>query len=218
MRSRFDEQLQKLNDALIDMGMSVEEAIANASKAFNEQDIQLAKQVIAADDEIDQQEREIERLCLRIILQQQPVASDLRDVSSALKIITDLERIGDHASDISDLAIQLAKEQYRKKPEYVPQMAEITMKMVANSIDAFVRQDLELAEAVLDSDDIVDNLFEAVKRDLVEQIKDNTLNSDHAIDLVMVAKYLERIGDHATNIAEWVIFSLTGIHKNRRIL
>ncbi|MCL2034595.1 MAG: phosphate signaling complex protein PhoU [Oscillospiraceae bacterium] len=218
MRTRFEEQLTHLNNALIEMGALVERTIADADKALIGQDVELAKKIIASDDEIDHMEQEIESLCLKIILQQQPVAGDLRLVSSVLKIATDLERIGDHATDISEITILLAGKQYLKKLEHIPQMAEATMKMVTKSIDAFVKKDLELAREIIASDDIVDNLFDTVKAELVELIKMNKDNSDQAIDLIMIAKYFERIGDHATNIAEWVVFSLTGMHKDSRIM
>ncbi|MCL1848053.1 MAG: phosphate signaling complex protein PhoU [Coriobacteriia bacterium] len=214
----FDEQLAELNDALIEMGMVVERAIMDASKALIEQDSKLAKEIIALDDEIDQREREIESLCLRIMLQRHPIASDLRLVSSVMKIATDLERIGDHASDISGLVVVLSHKQYSRQLEHIPHMAEATMKMVVKSIDAFVNKDLELANEVIADDDLIDSLFETVKGELVEQIRNDRDNSDQAINLVMVAKYFERIGDHTTNIAEWVVFSLTGIHKDSRIM
>jgi len=218
MRTRFEEQLTHLNNILIEMGALVEKTIADADKALIGQDVELAKKIIALDDEIDHMEQEVESLCLKIILQQQPVAGDLRLVSSVLKIATDLERIGDHATDISELTILLSDKQYLKKLEHIPQMAEATMKMVTKSIDAFVKKDLELAKEVIAYDDVVDNLFDTVKAELVDLMKENKDNSDQAIDLIMIAKYFERIGDHATNIAEWVVFSLTGMHKDSRIM
>jgi len=218
MRNKLDEQLQQLDNALIEMGAIVEKAIANATKALVEQDVALAQAIIAYDDETDEKEKEIESLCLRIILQQQPVARDLRLVSAVLKITTDLERIGDHAADISEITLLLAGKQYIKKLEHIPQMAEATMKMVNKSIEAFVKKDLELAKAVIAYDDTVDDLFDIVKNELVELIKENSDNSEQAIDLIMIAKYLERIGDHATNVAEWIVFSLTGMHKESRIM
>jgi len=218
MRTKFDEQLTQLNDSLIEMAEIVKRAIANGDKALIEQDIALAQQIIASDDEIDNKETEIESLCLKIILQQQPVARDLRLISAVLKIITDLERIGDHATDISEITLLLADKQYIKKLEHIPKMAVATMKMVTDSIDAFVNKDLELANAVIAYDDEIDNLFEIVKKDLIGLIKENSENGDQAIDLMMIAKYFERIGDHATNIAEWVVFSLTGTHKDSKIM
>lgn len=218
MRSKFDEQLTQLNDSLVEMGVIVERAIGQTIKALIEQDVVLAQKIINSDDEVDNKEKEIESLCLKIILQQQPVASDLRLITSALKIITDLERIGDHAKDISELTLLLAGRQYVKKLEHIPQMAQATMKMVTDSIEAFVKKDLKLAESVIAYDDIVDELFVMVKSDLIELIKNGTANSDQAIDLIMIAKYFERIGDHATNVAEWIVFSLTGTHKDSKIM
>ena len=218
MRSKFDEQLNHLNNSLIEMCGIVEQAISDADKALIEQDTELARKIISSDDEIDNKEKEIESLCLKLILLQQPVARDLRLVSAVLKIITDLERIGDHATDISEITIMLANKKYIKKLEHIPQMAAATMKMLTESIDAFVKKDLELAKEVIAYDDVVDNLFEMVKSDLIELIHENADNGDQAIDLMMVAKYFERIGDHATNIAEWVEFSLTGTYKTSKII
>ena len=218
MRSKFDEQLVQLNNMIIEMAQIVKHAIEKADKALIEQDCELARQIIASDDEIDDKEKEIESFCLKLILQQQPVAKDLRLVSSVLKMITDLERIGDHATDISELALLLADKQYIKKLEHIPQMAAATMKMVTESIEAFVNKDVKLANEVIIYDDVVDNLFEIVKKDLIELIKENAEHGDQAIDLIMVAKYFERIADHATNVAEWVVFSLTGIYKDSKIM
>ena len=214
MRLKFDEQLAQLNNLLIEMGGMVEKAIADATKALIDQDVVLAKQIIQSDDDIDKMEQEIEDLCLKIILQQQPVARDLRLVSSVHKMITDIERIGDHATDISEITVFLAGAKYAKEVEHIPQMAEATMKMVRKSIDAFVKQDLELAREVIDYDDVVDDLFDVIKREVIELIKKDASSGDQAIDFIMIAKYFERIGDHATNIAEWVVFSLTGKHKD----
>jgi phosphate transport system protein len=183
-----------------------------------EQDVAIAQAIIDSEHEIDLQEKEIEKLCLEIILQQSPVASDLRLISAVQKIITDLERIGDHAEDISEITIHLADKQYMKKLEHIPQMAEATMKMVTDSIDAFVKKDLELARSVIEYDDVIDDLFQKVKKDLIELINKNPDNGDQAIDLIMAAKYFERIGDHAENIAEWIVFSLTGMHKESKVM
>ncbi|MCL2437436.1 MAG: phosphate signaling complex protein PhoU, partial [Clostridiales bacterium] len=182
-----------------------------------EQDVGLARKTIAADDEIDDHEREIASLCLKLILQQQPVANDLRFVSSVLKIVTDLERIGDHAADISEITLLLAGKPFIKKLEHIPLMAKETMHMLKMSIDAYVKRDLQLAKQVIEHDDVVDDLFITVRNELVELIHKDSSNGDQAIDLLMIAKYFERIGDHATNIAEWVIFALTGTHKNGKI-
>lgn len=218
MRNKFDEQLHHLNNTLIEMGEIVEKAIADATKALIEQDAVLAKKIITFDDAIDEKEKEIESLCLRILLQQHPVASDLRLVSAVLKITTDLERIGDHAADISEITLMLGDKPFVKKLEYIPKMAEVTMKMVTKSIDAFVKKDLDLTKEVIACDDKVDELFDKVKEKLVGLIKENSDNSDQAIDLIMIAKYFERIGDHAVNVAEWIVFSLTGRHKDSTIM
>jgi phosphate transport system protein len=216
MRSRFDNQLEQLNTELIRMGALVEASISSAVKALIQQDKDKAKEAILADQEVDQKEKEIENLCLKLLLQQQPVARDLRLISSALKMITDMERIGDQAADISEIAIYLSDEPFIKKLETIPQMAEETIKMVSLSIDAFVKRDLDLADRVIEMDDIVDALFITVKKDLIELIHGNRDTGEQALDLLMVAKYFERIGDHATNIAEWVRFSITGEHKNEK--
>ena len=213
MRNKFETQLEELNRELIHMGALVEESIDSAVKALCNQDKEEAKKAIAFDRRIDYKEKEIEDLCLKLILQQQPVARDLRQISAALKMITDMERIGDQAADISDIAIFLAEEKYIKSLETIPEMAGATIRMVTGSIDAFVKSDLELARSVIDSDDIVDNLFVKVKDDLISLVHQNPDNGRQAMDLLMVAKYFERIGDHAVNIAEWVVFSITGEHR-----
>lgn len=214
MRSRFDRELETLNNELIEMGGLIEESIQNAVEALTKQDKAKAKQAIRYDSEVDQKEKHIEQLCLKLLLQQQPVAKDLRLISAALKMITDMERIGDQAADISEISIQLAKTPILGKMDLITKMAEETIKMVTKSIDAFVKSDLTIAQQVIDQDDIVDELFVAAKKEIIEQIQVNTESSEQATDLLMVAKYFERIGDHATNIAEWVIFSITGKHEN----
>jgi len=218
MRSRFDEQLTQLNHSLIEMGALVERAIARATKALISQDADTARSIIDGDAIMDEKEKEIESLCLKLILNQQPVAKDLRQISTALKMITDMERIGDQAADISELCIFLATQEYIKKLDHIPQMANATMKMVTDSIDAFVKKDLELAQAVIDYDDVVDDLYVTVKRDLIELVHADVKNGEQAFDLLQIAKYYERIGDHAVNIAEWVIFSITGKHKDKQVL
>lgn len=214
MRNRFDRQLSTLNDELIEMGSMIEKSIETAIKALVNQDVDLARHAIEADEEIDRQERIIEDLCLKLLLQQQPVAKDLRLISSALKMITDMERIGDHASDISEITIALANQPYIKKLEHIQQMAKETMIMLVGSIEAFVDKDLEKANEVIKRDDVVDDLFDKVKKELIQMIHENADKGEQAADLLMVAKYMERIGDHATNISEWVIFSITGEHKS----
>lgn len=214
MRNRFDRQLSTLNDELIEMGSMIEKSIETAIKALVNQYVDLARHAIEADEEIDRQERIIEDLCLKLLLQQQPVAKDLRLISSALKMITDMERIGDHASDISEITIALADQPYIKKLEHIQQMAKETMIMLVGSIEAFVDKDLEKANEVIKRDDVVDDLFDKVKKELIQMIHENADKGEQAADLLMVAKYMERIGDHATNISEWVIFSITGEHKS----
>ena len=214
MRNRFDRQLSTLNDELIEMGSMIEKSIETAIKALVNQDVDLARHAIEADEEIDRQERIIEDLCLKLLLQQQPVAKDLRLISSALKMITDMERIGDHASDIPKITMSLADQPYIKKLEHIQQMAKETMIMLVGSIEAFVDKDLEKANEVIKRDDVVDDLFDKVKKELIQMIHENADKGEQAADLLMVAKYMERIGDHATNISEWVIFSITGEHKS----
>lgn len=214
MRSKFDAQLALLNTQLIQMGALCEAAIANATKALLEGDRELAQKTVEADEEIDQKEREIEGLCLKLLLQQQPVARDLRQISSALKMITDMERIGDQAGDISEITLLANIKRATAETKHIAAMAQATIKMVTDSIEAFVRQDLELARAVIAYDDVVDDLFNAVKSDMISLISADADNGEFAIDLMLIAKYFERIGDHATNIAEWVEFAITGRHSN----
>ena len=207
---KFDEQLIELNDSLLEMGAMIEKTITLTSQALIEQDVTLAKKVIETESDVDQKEKDIEALCLKLLLQQQPVAKDLRLISAALKMITDMERIGDQAADISEIVIMMDGAPYIKKLVHIPQMAEATVKMVTESIDAFVKKDLELAQQVIEYDDVVDELFDMVKFDLIELIRADSANGEQAIDLLMIAKYFERIGDHACNIAEWVVYSITG--------
>ncbi len=211
MRSKFDEQLAHLKTQMIEMGALCEGAITNATQAMVYGDVELAKKAIKSDDIIDQKERDIEALCLKLLLQQQPVASDLRQISSALKMITDMERIGDQAADISEITM-LANIKATDDTRHIEEMAKATIKMVTDSIDAYVRQDLDLARSVIEYDDVVDDLFNKVKADLIKLISHDVKNGEFAIDMMMIAKYFERIGDHATNIAEWVVFSIAGKH------
>lgn len=213
MRNSFDMQLRKLNNELIEMGSLIETAIARAYKGLINQNIEIAKENVEFDREIDQKEKEVENICLKLLLQQQPVASDLRLISSAIKMITDMERIGDQAADISELTILMSKTQYIKRLDHIEQMAKATIEMLTTSVDAFVKRDLELARSVFARDDIVDNLFVTIKNDLIELIREDVNNGEQAIDLIMVAKYFERIGDHAVNLADWVIFSIVGHHE-----
>ena len=213
MRSRFDEQLSQLNADLIDMGTMIEYAIESCAGALMNMDGALAAKIVDFDHDVDRKERDIESLCLKLILHQQPIARDLRFISAALKMITDMERIGDQAADISGLVIYLADAPYLKKLEHLPQMAEAAIRMVSGSLDAYVNRDLELARRVMDMDDIIDDLFDVIKNELIDLIRKNADNGSQAIDLLMIAKYFERIGDHAQNIAEWVEYAITGKHK-----
>lgn len=216
MRNKFDMQLEFLNEQLIHMGELCEVAINKATSALSEGSIDLAKEVIHADEEIDQMEKDIERLCLKLLLQQQPVARDLRQISAALKMITDMERIGDQAADIAEIIISEKKSEASDVLK-INQMSEAVAKMVRDSVTAYVKKDLELSRNVMEADDAVDLLFEENKTDLIGYISEHKDEGRKAIDLIMVAKYLERIGDHATNIAEWVEFSITGIHKESQV-
>ena len=213
MRKTFDEQLDLLSQELTHMGALCETAIASATEALKNRDVDLAKHAIAADQEIDQQEREIERLCLKLLLQQQPVARDLRQISSALKMITDMERIGDQAADISEIVTYMSEENLIQELDRIDAMARAASQMVTQSVDAYVKKDLDLAKQVIADDDAVDELFEEIKRELIHMIAGEPNCGEQALDFLMIAKYLERIGDHATNIAEWVEYSVTGEHK-----
>lgn len=212
MRSRFDEQLAELNKDLLEMGALCEEVISMSAKALLTRDNELAKNVIAMDQDIDRMEREIESLCLRILLRQQPVAKDLRQISAALKMITDMERIGDQAADIAEMISFLAAHS-TSDHRYIEEMAKATTRMVTDSVDAFVRRDLGDVERVIAEDDIVDDLFIKVRKTLIEFITNHPEEGEYAVDLLMIAKYFERIGDHAENLAEWVEFSITGVHR-----
>lgn len=211
MRNRFDEQLNTLNNELITMGALCEEAIASAVKLLTENIPETKENTIETDKQIDRKEKEIETLCMRLLLQQQPVASDLRVISSALKIISDMERIGDQASDIAEMA-DYAREGGVQSKIHIADMAAATIKMVTESVDSFVKKDINLARAVIKHDNIVDSLFDKLKSELIAAVQQRTANAETLIDLLMIAKYFERIGDHAENIAEWVIYSITGDH------
>ena len=213
MRSRYDEELKNLHGALIDMGAMIESAISGAITALENRDIQKAKDIIAYDEEIDAQERLIEEMCMKLLLRQQPVARDLRMISTALKLITDMERIGDHAADISELAIML-RDLPQMNSNSLREMAVQTSTMLIRSVEAYVEQDEEKARAVIRQDDVVDDLFVTVKSEMIEAIRQNSDFSEAAADLLMAAKYFERIGDHATNIAEWTVYAFTGRHED----
>ena len=214
MRSRFDEELDILNNELIKMGSLVENLIEDAVDSLMNKDIELANSIISKDDEVDAMEKSIEARCLQLLLKQHPVAGDLRLISSILKMITDLERIGDQAGDIAEISLLLADEKFIKKLTHIPQMGDATIKMLNDSIDAFVNRNEELAYEVIEFDDVVDNLFDVIKKELIELVNKDIENGEQAINFIMIAKYLERIGDHAQNIAEWVLFSITGKHLN----
>lgn len=210
-RKYYDEQLDALHAELINMGQMISGAIGKAVAALLSRDTASAREVIAYDEEVDRQERAVETMCYKLLLSQQPVAGDLRRVSSALKIITDMERIGDHAADISELTLMLDVLP-RMSNAHLREMAAQTTEMLLHSLEAYVEQDMDKAHAVIAQDDAVDALFDAVKRDLVEAIRVDPQAGEAAADLLMAAKYFERIGDHATNIAEWAIFAHTGHH------
>ena len=213
MRSRFDEQLSLLNRELIEMGALCEEVIALAAQSLTEGSGTLAARVSPLDAEIDRKEREIESLCLKLLLQQQPVARDLRQISAALKMITDMERIGDQAEDIAEI-VTFLDGHTAENDDLLREMAKAVIKMVTESVDAYVRCDTALAEKVIADDDTVDRYFDDIKRRLIGSIAHDPDDGEYALDVLMIAKYFERIGDHATNIAEWVIFSITGVHNS----
>jgi len=217
MRSHFDEQLHKLNEEMIRMGSMIEHAIEQAGILMASRDAEHARTVIAADVEVDRKEREIETLCLRLILMQQPVARDLRLVSSALKMITDMERIGDQAADIAEIISMPVKGQRYVYPELLQQMGLAAGTMVNRAVDAFVKRDVDLAHEVIESDDVVDALFNDVKKELLQTMKKHSEFGMQLLDALMIAKYLERIGDHACNIAEWVEYAVTGTYKGDKL-
>lgn len=212
MRNVFERELELLNNDLIEMGNLIESQINAAITGLIEQNVELAKRVVEGDKEVNAMEKNIESRCLKLLLQQQPVAKDLRFISSALKMITDMERIGDQAEDISEITILLSDKKYYKQLVHIPQMAQVTATMLRESVDAFVTRDLDLVMKVIATDDTVDDLFNTVKHELIGKIQENSGYSEQAVDLLMVAKYFERIGDHSQNIAEWVYFAITGVH------
>lgn len=213
MRTKFDEQLNQLNQELMHMGTMIEEQIQKAVVAFMKQDTELARIIMDNDTDVDREEKKIENICFNLLMQQQPVARDLRTISAAMKMVTDMERIGDHAADISEMTILIADNTYVKQLDHIQKMASETVQMLMESIQAYVDKDMETAKAVIKNDDVIDELFLEVKQDLIAMIHANADCGEQATDLLMVAKYFERIGDHATNIAEWVIFALDD--KNR---
>ncbi len=208
MRSKFDEQLHLLNQEMMQMGSMIEDSIQKAINALIDQNVELAKRIMDNDTQIDHEQKKIENLCFNLLMQQQPVAKDLRVISAAMKMVTDMERIGDHAADISEMTILMSKTKYIPNLEHINRMASETVQMLIRSIEAYVEKDMKKAVEVIASDDIVDDLFDKNKAELIEQIQREPQSAESAADMLMVAKYFERIGDHATNIAEWVIFAL----------
>ena len=212
MRNKFDHQLEKLNLEMITMGALCEDAISASVKGLLDDNDELCQKAVSTEEEINRKERDIESICMKLLLEQQPVARDLRVISSALKMISDMERIGDQAYDIAEIA-KFIKNSNVKSRVHIKEMAAAAIKMVTDSVDSFVKKDIELARAVMDYDDKVDNLFNCIKDELVQLISEDRANGEFCIDLLMIAKYLERIGDHAVNIAEWVEYSITGTHR-----
>lgn len=213
-RHSFDQGLDDLHLDLIKMGSLVEESIDNTIIALKKQDVELARQVFKNDDVIDSLEQRIEKKCMNLIARQQPLAKDLRTISTALKIITDMERIADHSADIAEITIRMANVKYIKPLIDIPRMAEMAKQMVNKSIDAYIKQDIKLAENVCASDDDVDDLFNKIVLELINIMKNDPKTVEQATDLMFIAKYLERMADHATNIAEWVVFNVTGEHEH----
>lgn len=218
VRTEFEKELEQLHLRLIRMGGLVEESIDRSITAYEKHDHELAQSIIDNDKPIDDLEREVETLCLRLLLRQQPVAKDLRAVSAALKIVTDMERIGDHAVGIADILLRVSDQSLIHTLEHIPLMAHIASSMVKDSVDAFVHSDMKISREVIHRDDEVDQLFHTIQQEIISILVQNTENADEAIDLLMITKYLERIADHAENIAQWVIFYVTGSLKDRQIL
>jgi len=212
IRTRYEEELSGVFDNLVLMCRHIESAIDKCLKALVDRDFELANEVYEEDKLIDKMERDIEQSCLKILVMEHPVASDFREISAALKMITDLERIGDQARDIAEITMQFGNEEYIKKLEHIPQMAVIVIQMVKDGIQAYINRDLELARSLDGTDDKVDNLFNTVMADLTALIRKNPDNAEQAIMFMMITKYLERIGDHAVNIGEWVEYAITGSH------
>lgn len=212
MRNRFDEQLMLLNSELIKMGALCEEGISYAVKCLTEQSSEMKENALEAERQIDHKERDIESLCMKLLVHQQPVASDFRIITSALKMISDMERIGDQAEDIAEIAEYVKGVDLQSKIN-ITDMAETAVHMVMNSVDSFVKKDIDIAYSVITMDDTMDELFIKTKKQLIDAVKNGTENAEGLIDMLMIAKYFERIGDHAENIAGWVIYSMTGEHR-----
>lgn len=213
MRSKFDEQLSELNNEMINMGQKIVGSIAMAIEALNRKDTKLAKEIMDRDSEIDRLQKKIEGICFNLLIQQQPVARDLRTVTAAMKMVTDMERIGDHAADISEMTILMGKNSHLESFGHISKMATETMIMLNHSIEAYVEKNEVKAKEVIEHDDIVDNLFTEAKKDVIKLILESPNEGEEATDILLVAKYFERIGDHATNIAEWVIFGVSTEQK-----
>lgn len=218
VRTEFEKELEQLHLHLIRMGGLIEEAIDRSITAYEKHDNELAQSIIDNDKQIDDLEREVETQCLRLLLRQQPVAKDLRAISTALKIVTDMERIGDHAVGIADILLRVSDQSLLQTLEHIPLMAHIASSMVKDSVDAFVHSDMKVSREVIRRDDEVDHLFHTIQQEIISILVQNTGNPDGAIDLLMITKYLERIADHAENIAQWVIFYMTGSLKDQQIM
>ncbi|MGO1580342.1 MAG: phosphate signaling complex protein PhoU [Peptoniphilaceae bacterium] len=210
MRKRFDQELISLKDEMLQMGILVERAIEKAVSLVTLRSSEIAKEVCDYEEEIDSMESLIQSHCLRLLLEQQPVAGDLRTISAALKMITDMERMGDQARDIAEICENLNQDYNIKSVDHIKEMSVATIAMVRKTINAFVEEDVESAKTIRGDDDIVDNYFVTVRDDLIQHIKEDSLNPASVIDFIMIAKYLERIADHAVNISHWVIFSIEG--------
>lgn len=213
IRSRYEAELALVFNELVEMCHAVELAIEKSVVSLKMRNADLAHEVMAEDRNVDRMEREIEQDCLKILLMERPVAGDFRDVSAALKMITDLERIADQAADISEITLQFGQEAFIKEPDHITMMARLVIGMVKDGVQSYINRDLEMARGLDERDDRVDELFETIKRDLVALIRQNPDYADQAILFMMIAKYLERIGDHAVNIGEWVEYAMTGYHK-----
>ena len=208
MRAKFDEQLNQLNQEMVQMGVMIEENIQTSIEALVRHNVEMAKEIVEKDVAVDQKQKQIEGICFDLLIQQQPVAKDLRAITAAMKMVTDMERIGDHASDIAEMTIFMGKSRYEANLEHINKMASETVLMLNWSIEAYIEKDKVKAENVIAHDDIVDTLFDETKNDIIKLIQDKSEDGEEATDLLMVAKYFERIGDHATNISEWVLYSL----------
>ena len=214
MRDYYNKQLSELEKMMCDMGQMIETAIEDAMTALLEKDQEKAKEIIQNDEKVDHQQKKIEDLCMQLLLSQQPVATDLRQISSAIKMVTDMERIGDHAADISEITLQLTQSGYPHDLTEVKKMAKETTNMLKDSLDAYIEKNAQKAVKVIQQDDVVDDYFSRIKKEIIRQINESSEGGEQEADLLMIIKYLERIGDHATNIAEWVLFYITGEHPD----